>query len=552
MKLFRRLSPRHKIWLMPIVGVLSALGFAPWGIWPLTLICVAILAYLVSSAGGKGEAFKLGWLFAVGHFCWGLQWIAVAFTYQGNMPSWLGYIAVFMLSLYLAVYPAFACMGAHWFTGKFVASGSEEIGNDNAGPTFKNQSAGKFAFAFAFAGFWILTEWLRSWVFTGFAWNPLSVAFVDVGILQPLPMIGTYGASGLVILLTTTLLWLLGHIISRQWGSAAGSLAGLAALALFAAVAGWLGAGTPQPQSDMTVTIVQPGISQEDRNDGLMADENVAKLIRHSGPPSDKKRLLLWPESAVPWYMESGYPFRFYQFQPGDNAETTRQAIAQLLGPNDLLVTGNDRLIIDDKGQLVGAHNSVAAMDAGGDILDWYNKAHLVPYGEYLALRWILEPLGAARLVPGSIDFWPGPGPQTLSLGKGSPNIGVQICYEIIFSGQVVEAGKRPDFIFNPSNDAWFGHIGPPQHLAQARLRAAEEGLPVLRSTPTGVSAIIDANGKVVKSIAQGKTGNIKARLPAATSPSFFARWGNILPIALGLLLIFATMIPVARQRKHR
>src|SRR5690606_23947636 len=133
-------------------------------------------------------------------------------------------------------------------------------------------------------------------------------------------------------------------------------------------------------------------------------------------------------------------------------------------------------------GRAAGARNSVTALDDQGEIVGSYDKAHLVPYGEYLALRWLLEPLGASRLVPGSIDFWPGPGPRTLDLGRWG-RAGIQVCYEIIFSGQVVDSANRPDYIFNPSNDGWFGSFGPPQHLAQARMRAIEEGLPVLRST---------------------------------------------------------------------
>ena len=145
------------------------------------------------------------------------------------------------------------------------------------------------------------------------------------------------------------------------------------------------------------------------------------------------------------------------------------------MGDGDVLVTGANRLVIE-KGQLVAARNSVSAMDANGNLLGHYDKAHLVPYGEYLPLPWLLRPLGLARLVPGDLDFWPGPGPQTMTVHlNGKPvKIGIQICYEMIFSGHVTDRTNRPDFIFNPSNDAWFGTIGPPQHLAQAQLRASQ------------------------------------------------------------------------------
>jgi apolipoprotein N-acyltransferase len=124
----------------------------------------------------------------------------------------------------------------------------------------------------------------------------------------------------------------------------------------------------------------------------------------------------------------------------------------------------------------------------------------------------------------------------------------VQVCYEIIFSGRVVDRANRPDFIFNPSNDAWFGSWGPPQHLAQARLRAIEEGLPVIRATPTGISAVIDANGRIVDSIPMGVAGRIDGRVPAAHAPTLFARFGNILPLGLALLLAIAA-VALARRR---
>jgi apolipoprotein N-acyltransferase len=176
----------------------------------------------------------------------------------------------------------------------------------------------------------------------------------------------------------------------------------------------------------------------------------------------------------------------------------------------------------------------------------------LVPYGEYLPMPWLLKPLGLARLVPGDLDFWPGPGPQTLKLGGGMPNVGFQICYEIIFSGQVVDKTSRPDFIFNSSNDAWFGPSGPPQHLVQARMRAMEEGLPVIRATPTGISAVIDADGTVLSRIPLGQAGRIDSILPAAHGPTIFARYGNIVPIGLALLMLLCALLPVATRRTSR
>jgi apolipoprotein N-acyltransferase len=241
-----------------------------------------------------------------------------------------------------------------------------------------------------------------------------------------------------------------------------------------------------------------------------------------------------------------------------DDAEAARarRRIATLLGPNDIVLTGADKLFSETKKtgpviekRWVGAANSVFALNAKGTILARYDKAHLVPYGEYLPMRPFLSAIGLSRLVPGDLDFWPGPGPRTLDLGTGKPRVGLQICYEIIFSGEVVDPQQRPDFIFNPSNDAWFGSWGPPQHLAQARLRAIEEGLPVIRSTPTGISAIIDADGRVLKRLPYQQPGYLEGIVPAAMAPTLFSGFGNILSLGLGFFLGLAGIALCRRLR---
>ena len=190
-----------------------------------------------------------------------------------------------------------------------------------------------------------------------------------------------------------------------------------------------------------------------------------------------------------------------------------RARITRPINDGDVLVTGGVKLDFNADGRAIAAANSVFAFSSAGEILGSYDKSHLVPGGEYLPYEEILGQIGLARLVPGTIGFTPGPGAQTLDLGALG-KMGLQICYEIIFSGEVVDSANRPDFVFNPSNDAWFGPWGPPQHLNQARLRALEEGLPVIRSTPTGISAVVDADGRVLESIAHHRAGRIDTVLP--------------------------------------
>lgn len=562
----------HPRWIALIAGAASATGFAPLNLWPVTLVCFALFIYLVAATRSGKRAAQIGWLFGVGHFTIGNNWIAVAFTFQAAMPAWLGWIAVVALALYLAVYPALCAWGA-WWIARLVnpprqgeGDHAEHIGGaraetpDVAGGTPPPPAVvplpvpGRISvpLILAFAGCWIMTEWLRSWVFTGFAWNPLGAVWhSQLELARASAVIGTYGLSAIVV--ATAGLFLLA--LNRQWAKAVVGLTVLGIIWFNGIVLTFTAPNGPPPPTRPMLTIVQPNISQADKYAPGYDALNFAKLAQNSRPLADQPaRLVLWPEAAIPDYLEAGYPFRFYQFQPGESALGARARLTTLMGPGDILLTGSNRLVIDDVGQMTAARNSMTAMDAKGSILGNYDKSHLVPYGEYLPLKWLLTPLGLSRLVPGDVDFLPGPGPQTMTLSLDGKQIdmGIQICYEIIFSGQVVDRSNRPDFLFNPSNDAWFGSWGPPQHLAQARLRAIEEGLPVVRATPTGISAIIDADGRITHSIGMGKAGRIDARLPNSKAPTLFARHGNILPVGFALLLTALALLPLARRRVAR
>ena len=490
-----------------LAGLAAAFGFEPIGLWPLTLAAFAVLLWLVRSAPRLRSALARGWWFGVGHFILGLNWIATAFTYQAEMPASLGYLAVVLLSLYLAVYPA-AAAGLAWRRGR---------GND-------------LALVLVFAAAWIVTEWLRATLFTGFAWNPVGVAVLATPLSYSARLVGTYGLSGITALVAGILLLL----FLRRWRPAGAAAAGVAAVAL----AGWLAGGPAPGPAGPSLRIVQPNIGQQDKWREGFQDENMARLRRLSTWGGNEPRLLLWPEAAVTRPLENGLR------DPGHVVEMfeLRREVAEMLGEKDLLLTGGVTWRSTGGRDITSATNSVFAIDRSGRILSRYDKAHLVPYGEYLPMRPILSSLGLSRLAPGDVDFDPGPGARTLDLpviGKA----GFQLCYEIIFSGEVIDRRNRPAFLFNPSNDAWFGAWGPPQHLAQARLRALEEGLPVLRSTPTGISAVIDSDGRLLRSLPWRTAGVIDARLPAPKAPTLFARLGNVLPLLFALLLAALALV---------
>jgi apolipoprotein N-acyltransferase len=496
-----------------LAGLISALGFEPLRLWPLTLGSFAALLWLVEAAPTLRSALARGYWFGVGQFVLGLNWIATAFTYQSAMPVWLGWIAVVLLSLYLAVYPAMAA-GLAWRWGR----------------------RDRLPLVLIFASAWIVTEWLRANMFTGFAWNPVGVALLPTPVSHWAKWIGTYGLSGIALLLAGCVYLLL----RRRWRSAAGL-----AVPIAAGSAAALLLSAPDAPPGAPIRIVQPNIGQEQKWTAGFERRNFARLRDLSqGRPIAGPRLLLWPEAAVTDPLQDGRRSMMRQF----DVLETRQRVASVLQPGDVLLTGGITFRSADGQFATSATNSVFAMDSRGRIHNRYDKAHLVPYGEYLPARPILSRLGLSRLAPGDIDFDSGPGPRTLVLPLVG-QAGFQLCYEIIFSGEVVDPENRPFFLFNPSNDAWFGAWGPPQHLAQARLRALEEGLPVLRSTPTGISAVIDAEGRLLHSLPWRTAGAIDTRLPAPKPPTLFARAGNVLPFLFALLL---AAIAIAIRRKAR
>jgi apolipoprotein N-acyltransferase len=294
------------------------------------------------------------------------------------------------------------------------------------------------------------------------------------------------------------------------------------------------------------IRIVQPNIGQQDKWRPGFEIEAYRRLYELTIEGRPIQRLIFWPEAAVTDPLEDG------RTAARKLAEDERLRATRAMGPGDLLLTGGLSLTSADRVSVTGATNSVYALEPLGRIIGRYDKAHLVPYGEYLPMRPLLSAIGLSRLAPGDLDFVAGPGPRTVQLPGQWGKVGFQLCYEIIFSGEVVDRRDRPDFIFNPSNDAWFGRWGPPQHLAQARLRAAEEGLPVIRSTPTGISALIDPHGRLVQSIPWQSAGTIDATLPNPLAETFFARFGNVIPLALGLLLLIAAIALDGRRRYRR
>ena len=279
-------------------GLISATGFAPLDLWPVTIAAFALWMGIVGDAPDMRAALARGWWFGLGHFVVGMNWIAGAFRYQETMPVWLGTVAVALLSLYLAVYPAVAA-GLAWRWGR----------------------ASKAAYVLLFAAAWIVTEYLRASLFTGFAWNPLGVVMVPTPVDGLAKLVGTYGLSGFVILIAGALF----H--ARRL---------IAFPAMFASVflTGWLAtfaAGDPG-RTASNIRVIQPNIGLNEGRDLAVARAGLEKIARLSGPPGPEPRLLFWPEAALNDAYEIDYD------------ERLRADLASLLGPRDLLITGGTRI----------------------------------------------------------------------------------------------------------------------------------------------------------------------------------------------------------------
>ncbi|MDT7933480.1 MAG: apolipoprotein N-acyltransferase [Sphingomonadaceae bacterium] len=485
-------------------GAVAALGFygnpfLVWQPWGGLATVAGLTALVLFCARAPRRAAGLGWCWGWSQFFIGCHWIAQAFEYQAKMPPWIGWLTVAGLAALLATMPALACWLA-W-----------------SSPLRKRMSPW-----WSLPAAWMLTEWIRVWLFTGFPWNPIAAAFLGdraTGMADGAAWVGAIGLSGIVVLAAAGLARALGD---RRMGIAPALT--VIALVGVAAVPG----GRLTASKRVELVIVQPNIGQEVKwqADSLAFQaERLTSLSRQAPPPKPGvPRLILWPEVALPGL----------DLQRDAQA---RAALTTLLRPGDLLLTGANTFRLSAAGEVTGATNSLLALDSAGRVIGQFDKFHLVPAGEYVPLRPIADVLGLSRLAPGSIDFTPGPGPRTLSL-PGVPDVGPLICYEIIFPARIVDEDHRPAWLLNPSNDAWFGRDGPPQALAQARLRAIEEGLPIARSTPTGISALIGPRGEVLAALPQRVAGALTVELPAPREATVFGRFGHLTTALLGLLFL--------------
>jgi apolipoprotein N-acyltransferase len=476
MRLDPWLTGRRRLGLAVLAGVVAALGQAPWHLYGLTLLALACLIWLVSQAHSFKAAFWIGLAAGTGHFALALSWIVEPFLIDVARHGWMAPFAVVLLSAGLALF---------WAVAAALATVSRHP-------------------ALAFVAAFTTLEWLRGVILTGFPWAMIGHVWIGSPVDQ---LAAVLGPSGLTLL---TLLAAALPLAFRWRGLA------LAAVALAAAggFGTWrLGQSLPDDR-DITLRLVQPNAAQSLKWDETLARTHLDRLLNLTAEDVGAD-LTIWPETAVPYLLE---------YAPSVAGMITDASQGRPVA------TGIQR----EEGALF--FNSLRVLTGAGEELARYDKHHLVPFGEYvpfgdLAYRWFGITAFAAQ---SGATYSAGPGPTVLDLGPLGRVLPL-ICYEAVFPRLVNAAPERADWMLQITNDAWFGiRTGPFQHLDQARLRAVEQGLPLIRVANTGVTAVIDARGRIRQALPFGEVGVLDTTLPGALPPTPYARFGD-LPLALML-----------------
>ncbi|MDP1865445.1 MAG: apolipoprotein N-acyltransferase [Bradyrhizobium sp.] len=500
-----------------VAGALSALAMAPFNAWPVLFLTLPVMVWLIDGAGagrwrGVPAAALTGWWFGLGYFVPGLYWIGYAFLVDAPTFAWLLPFAVLGLPAYLALFTAFGFALARLI---WTREGTRVI---------------------ALAASLTLSEWLRGQVLTGFPWNAFGYALTEpLALAQTASLIGLWGLTFLSVAIFASPATLIdgGTRGRRPWIAPALALALLIAMGIFGGVR--LALQPTALVAKVKLRIMQPNLQQDVKFNYAAKAEVMQKYLalsdRASGPQSTGVRdvsILIWPESAFPFFLTR-------------EADAMAQ-IAELLPRGTVLITGSVRAPDLPPGvRATRAYNSIYVIDHDGSVVSVYDKVHLVPFGEFLPFQDWMEKLGFVQLTKVHGGFIAGARRRPMNL-PNAPRMLPLICYEAIFPGDVASRDDRPGWMINLTNDGWFGNsTGPYQHLQQARVRAIEQGLPMVRAANTGVSAVIDPVGRIIARLGLGVEGVLDANLPSAIAPTVYARLGDIpaaVMVAAGLLVV--------------
>jgi apolipoprotein N-acyltransferase len=514
----------QRMMLACAAGVLSVLAMAPFHIWPVLLVTLPVLVWQIDGAVTRAstiswrkrpaaQAALVGWWFAFGYFFAGLFWIGEAFLVEADKFAIFIPVAVTLMPAGLALFwaGAAATVSLVWRPGLMRV----------------------LALALALGA----AEWLRGHIFTGFPWNVIGYALTyPESLMQSAGLIGVYGLSIITVLVLAAPLvaWADG-----SWLRGAALMFGT--IAALMAYGHWqLAAPEPSQGEGPRVRLVQPSVLQREKwqaeHQRRIFDLHLTLTGRNAAGVEDGAAgvdLVIWPEAAMP-------------FLPLDWPQALEH-IAKVLPAGTHLISGALRADPPDPQRPDAqrrVYNSLIAFGAGGQPVAIYDKIHLVPFGEYLPLNTWLDAIGLEPLTRRRGGFTTGVVPRPLMTLPGSAAFAPLICYEAIFPGTIIQGSTRPAYLLNVTNDGWFGNTtGPRQHLHQARVRAVEEGLPLLRVANNGISAVIDARGRVLHRLDLDVVGVIDARVPPTGAATIYSRFGDLwfaLMLLAGMAVILA------------
>jgi len=527
----------YSIWVIGLIAFLCGIGLTlaqpPLYFWPLLFLVFPLFASCIRQVTTFLQAFGIGWCAGVGFFLTGLFWVGEAFLVTPEQHAWMLPFVIIFLPGGMAIFWG-GMTTAVWATCRFLAR------------YIQTKAAMRIYFILFLAVFWVITEYVRSTIFTGFAWALLSYSWLETPVSQGLSLFGAYTLGGLSVLIFGLTGYGLQGLIKRTIAiyqkkprlkkKVAVSYSvcvvlGTGVLGALYAYGYWYVQQPPVVEDAQTrVRLIQPNVKQKMQLTQQDRDEIMRKLLSAThAKAGETPDIIIWPESAVPYLINNNTP----------EMAVIRQQIASVLPGESYLITGILRQHFTASDNETEFRNSIAVLDKSARITALYDKHHLVPFGEYLPFKKVLSFLGFEHLVDVVGGFTPGEG-TTIMRTQGIPDFLPLICYEAIFPMEVNSLPVRPRWIVHLTNDAWFGDTsGPLQHLAQAQARAIEQGLPVMRVANTGISAVIDSHGAIWSYLPLNSYGKIDSVLPPALPPTFYTRFGEVgsIILILGIVL---------------
>jgi apolipoprotein N-acyltransferase len=463
-----------------LLGVCATFTLAPFYIFPLIIPAYAGLFLLTCSAATRKRAFADGWWWGWGFYISGLYWFCIALLTDAEKFAWAIPFTLFGLNAVIALYPALACLLFYILFPR------------------RESACGSVARVCGFSFIWLAVEYARGHLFSGFPWNLAGYSFgFSEASLQLASVVGAYGLTLFTILLGTSVavircgrtyvfgIWAL-FAASLLWGSYRLSNAG------------------EGEATGVVLRLVQANILQPHKWDPRLQMQNLQDYIHLTQSAGlEKVTHVIWPETATPYVLRSSTPLAYH--------------LGESIPAGVMLITG--ALRTEGEGKEMKFYNSVLVINNYGKIIANYDKRALVPFGEFMPMRYLIPKF--VTLPVGDSDFSIGAGAQELDI-PGLPVVGVLICYEGIFPGLVAEAvssgAVRPQWLLNVTNDAWFGmSSGPHQHFQMARMRAVEQGLPLVRVANTGITAYIDEYGRIKQQLPLGVRGMLDVPLQKST-----------------------------------